>query len=266
MTPNEKHIDLVTGYLQGSLSASQRQEFDRLAKAGKIDMAEVREMESQFRQLGELPAPEPDPAMGERFHAMLQREREKVSRAEPASSRPGIHTLWLHRLHPAASIAAVFLAGLLLGLFFPGRGTNDVQVQQLAAEVHDLRETMLISLLDDASAAERLRAVNISMEIPSPQNHVIFALVHTLRHDPSVNVRVAAVEALVMHGARPSVRHELVRAITRQPSPIVQIALADAMIALQEPGAIWEFQQLLEQEDVEEPVRDKIEQTMLALL
>jgi HEAT repeat protein len=266
MTGNDKHIDLITGYLQGSLTPEQREELDRLATGGAIDMAQVRSMESQFRDLGRLPAPEPPPGMDERFQSMLQRERDKPQQTEQATLHPEAKIHWLQRLQTAAAIAAVFLAGLLLGLHFPGRGANDVQVQQLAADVHDLRETMLISLLDDVSAAERLRAVNISMEIASPQDRVIDALVQTLRHDPSVNVRVAAVEALVRHGARPSVRQELVRAITRQPSPIVQVALADAMIALQEPGAIREFQQLLEQEDVEEPVRDKIEQTMLALL
>ncbi len=266
MKGNDKYIDLITGHLQGTLTPEQREEFDRLTGSGEIDLAEVRSMETQFRELEDLPAPEPDSRMGERFHAMLRREREKLPQAKPASSHIPIYTLWQRRLQSAAAIAAVFLAGLLIGLLFPGRGANDVQVQQLAAEVHDLRETMLISLLDDASAAERLRAVNISMDIASPQDRVIDALVQTLRHDPSVNVRVAAVEALVMHGGRPAVRQELVRAITRQPSPIVQIALADAMIALQEPGAIREFQQLLEQDEVEEPVRDKIEQTMLALL
>ncbi len=266
MTGNDKHIDLITGYLQGTLTPEQREEFDRLAGTGGIDMAEVRSMESQFRGLEQLPVPEPPPGMDERFQSMLKQEREKLRQLEAGKNHSGAKIFWLRRLQPAASIAAVFLAGLLLGLFFPGRGTNDVQVQQLAAEVHDLRETMLISLLDDVSAAERLRAVNISMEIASPQDRVIDALVQTLRHDPSVNVRVAAVESLVRHGARPDVRQELVRAITRQPSPIVQVALADAMIALQEPGAIREFQQLLEQDELEEPVRDKIEQTMLALL
>lgn len=141
-----------------------------------------------------------------------------------------------------------------------------MQVQQLAAEVHDLRETMLISLLDDASAAERLRAVNISMEIHSPHDHVIFALIQTLHFDPNINVRVAAVDALVHHGSHPMVREELVRSITRQPSPMVQIALADAMIALQEPRAAREFQKLLEEEEMEEPVRNKIEKTLLVLL
>ncbi len=320
MTSNEKHIDLITGYLQDSLSDAQRQEFDRLVRAGKIDMAEVRQMESQFRQLGELSSPKPDPAMGERFLAMLQREKEirrhegKLQRHEEIPGHeqetlpedeitrrdqelqqeipeegqqevperqtaersprlrfiPGLFpsgsTSRIRHLQAAASIAAVFLAGLLLGLLYPGRGTHDQQIRQIAAEVHDLREMMMISLLDETSAAERLRAVNISMEIPSPQDHVIFALVQTLHFDPNVNVRVAAVDALVHHGSHPMVREELVRAITRQPSPMVQIALADAMIALQEPRAAREFQKLLEQEEMEEPVRDKIEQTLLVLL
>ena len=299
MTPNEKHIDLITGYLQDSLSVAQRQEFDRLVQKGKIDMDEVREMEVHFRQLGDLPSPEPDPAMGERFHAMLQREKEirrreeelqremqdeeqpeegqqKVPERQTAERSPRLRfipglfpsggTSRIRHLQAAASIAAVFLAGLLLGLLYPGRGTPDQQIQQIAAEVHDLREMMMISLLDENSAAERLRAVNISMEIPSPQDHVIFALVQTLHFDPNVNVRVAAVDALVHHGSQPMVREELVRAITRQPSPMVQIALADAMITLQDPRAAREFQKLLEQEEMEEPVRDKIEQTLLVLL
>lgn len=307
MMANEKHIDLITGYLQGTLSDAQRQKFDRLVRSGEIDSTEVKAMEMQFKQLGDLPSPKPDPEMHERFQSMLQREKEALpgqiakqqqekdaQPVQPAGHKreknlsqpapPGLqqkgekqglkqqqretkgHTSRIRHLQTAAAIAAVFLAGLLLGSLYPGRGTHEQQIQQIASEVHDLREMMMISLLDETSAAERLRAVNISMDIPSPQDRVIHALIETLHFDPSVNVRVAAVDALVHHGSHPTVREELVRAISRQPSPIVQVALADAMIALQEPRAAREFQKLLEQDEMEEPVRDKIEHTLLALL
>ena len=263
----DEYIDLAAGYLRNELNADERMQFDKFAAEGKIDMAEVRELEKLYMAMGDISAPEPDPLLKDRFRAMLAKEMK--------TQRPGrIWNLnlfqWTGLHHPEirwfAIAATVFFLGIIIGSIFTTRSQNGSQVDQLVTEVRDLREMVMISLLDNDSAPERLRAVNISREIYPAQSRVINALVMTLNNDPNVNVRLAAVDALVVHASNPIVRQELVSAISRQESPIVQVALADAMLDLHEPAAAPEFRKLIEQNDMDRYTRQKLEQTITALI
>ena len=128
-----------------------------------------------------------------------------------------------------------------------------------------MREVMMLSLLDNDSATERLKAVNISTDVKSADNRITEALLKTLNNDPNVNVRLAAIEALLHHASNPMAREGLVNAITVQESPIVQAALADAMLILQETKSIEEFRKLLDRNGLDQGVRDKLQTTITAL-
>ncbi len=266
MIKNE-YIDLVAGYLRNDLSANELKQFDTLDAEGKIDMNAVRELEKLYLAMGDINAPEPDPSLKERFRDMLVKE---MMAQRPGHiwnrnlfKRFGPHHLEFRRF---AIAATVFVLGILIGSIFTTRPQNGDQVGQLAAEVRDLREMIMINLLENDSAPQRLRAVNISREIYPVQSRVIDALVMTLNNDPNINVRLAAVDALLQHASIPDVRQKLVSAISRQDSPIVQVALADAMLVLQEPSAASEFKKLVEQNNMDKYARQKLEQTIIALI
>jgi hypothetical protein len=59
---------------------------------------------------------------------------------------------------------------------------------------------------------------------------VVAALVSAATTDPSVNVRLAAIEALAPRAAEPPVFDRLVRALPEQDSPLVQVALVDLLL------------------------------------
>jgi hypothetical protein len=63
----------------------------------------------------------------------------------------------------------------------------------------------------------------------------------------------------------PQVREGLIQSITRQESPLVQIALADVMVGLQEKRSVKQLQRLLEQENLDETVKIKIKETVKVL-
>jgi hypothetical protein len=56
-----------------------------------------------------------------------------------------------------------------------------------------------------------------------------------------------------------------VQSITQQESPLVQAALADVMLHLQEKRAIRPLKKLLEQKDLNQMVRSRIEETIFRL-
>ncbi|MEJ0032308.1 MAG: hypothetical protein WDO15_18945 [Bacteroidota bacterium] len=71
------------------------------------------------------------------------------------------------------------------------------EIAALTQEVSDLKETMMLSLLEKESATDRLKAVSLTSEMDHASVKVTDALFKTLNSDPSVNVRLAALEAIM---------------------------------------------------------------------
>jgi len=139
------------------------------------------------------------------------------------------------------------------------------QLEALTAQVREMRELMMLSLLQNPSASERIRAVSYTSEIRHVNPNMAAALLATLNNDPNINVRLTTLEALAHYDRDPVVREGLVQSILQQESPLVQAAMADVMLKLQEKRAIQPFKKLLQQKDLNSMVRTKIEETITRL-
>lgn len=260
--------ELIADYLQGSLSDEQQQELDRLIAEGRIDPEELETLRRLGREVEELPAPEPSPALREGFYAALAEEqaREATPVSRPQWQRYILRLSSSITLPRAAAAVLILFLGFAAGRWSqPGRA-DQAQLQQLSANVSQLREMMTLTLVQQSSATDRLKAVNMSAGLKQSSDKVLEALLQTLNNDPSVNVRLAAVDALVRRADNPVVREGLVRSITKQESPLVQIALADAMVELQEHDSVREMQKLLQRNHLNPSVKSKIQHSIAALI
>tara|TARA_R100001143_G_C3360727_1_gene135365 strand:- start:11318 stop:12118 length:801 start_codon:yes stop_codon:yes gene_type:complete len=263
---DEKYIDLITGYLQDSLDQDDQKKLDGLIEAGKINRHDIDEMQMVLKGIDSIEPPKPSPSMRDRFYSMIEEEKQTQS-----ISWSNKLNRWIDdqksrfEFRYAIYAAMIFLAGLFFGDLYAPLSNQSNQIDRLTSEVSQMREMMMISLLENSSAADRLKAVNISTAIRTEDNRVVNALLSTLNNDSNVNVRIAAVDALVAHASNPTVRTGLIHSITRQESPIVQAALADAMLALQEKQSVDEFRKLLERDELDMNVRNKLENTIAAL-
>ena len=262
----KKHIELITGYLEGSLSDRDRRELERMIQEGEIDREEFEQVKTLYHQLGLIETPEPGKSLGTRFYQMLEEEKH----SQPDNWQKTVME-WIGkvravlRLRYLAYGTTLFLLGLIAGDLYVPITQQDEQIRQLSSQINQMREVMMISLLDESSPIERLKAVNISNDIETVDSRIAEALLKTLNNDSNVNVRLAAVDALARHADNPQVRKGLIDAISRQDSPVVQSALADAMLALQEKQSVDEFKKLLEKEELDNSVRDKLKNTIAAL-
>ena len=238
--------------------------------------------------MGRLPVPEPSGDMQASFNAVLSRFKESVG--EPAGMRSAGFGgfLQLFRLQPwlATAFSLLLIAGgggLGYAIRRPAQGTMTAATatsatsdaaqpvsdrQQLAAlstQVHEMREMMMLSLLQNPSASERMRGVSYTSDIKNVNPGMADALLATLNNDPNVNVRLTTLEALTHFANDPRVREGLVQSILQQDSPLVQSALADVMLKLQEKRAVKSFKKLLKQKDLNGMVKTKIEQTISRL-
>ena len=70
-------------------------------------------------------------------------------------------------------------------------------------EIANTREMVALSLLQQQSATERLRGVDYTGRLRTMEPDVVSALTKAVAHDPSVNVRLAAIDALSKASASP---------------------------------------------------------------
>jgi len=176
------------------------------------------------------------------------RLRQRLGAAGP----PPAHAFhWLGmRWAQAGWAVALLLIGFLLGRYLPGPERE---------ELRGMRELLTLSLLQNQSASERLAGVSWSRDFNRPDSRVLDALVETLNHDPDVNVRLAAVDALAKYSQESSVKRQLAPALVRQNSPLVQIALIDLLVELRDKQSADVLRRLAEDVKANQYVRQRAE-------
>lgn len=281
----EKGKEMLAGWMEDQLTEAGRAEME----AHLAGCAECRQQVEANRRLwvsmGNVPVAQPSDKMQVRFDAMLDTyKQEEMSRVPGVlfylrqlfAVRPGF--TWAYSiilvvvgvglgylLNRSAAAPAAGFGGSGAVVSSPA-GSDKEQLQVLSTQVHEMREMVLLALLENPSASERIRGVSYTSEISKVNKNVINALLSTLNNDPNSNVRLITLEALTHYADDPAVREGLVQSILQQDSPLVQAALADAMLKLQEKKAVPSLKELLQQKDLNEMVRMKIRQTLTRLI
>lgn len=208
---------------------------------------EWQELQETWARLGILREEQPGPELRRNFYQALEAAqkdlaagnswRQKLTRLLPAW-RPAAPALRL------AAASLVVAAGFGIG-FFAGAGGDGGKIERLGREVDRLQQQMTLQLLDQPSASARLQGISLSSRVQDPAPALVAALLNTLDNDPSVNVRLSAVDALYLFSGREEVRTALAISLSRQTSPLVQIALIDLLVSLKEKQAAAALKKLL---------------------
>jgi hypothetical protein len=256
MTPEEINL-LVPQYLSGHLTPAESDVFEAELRANAALRLEVAELRSVWEGLGSLPQELPSAALRARFYQKLhdvQTGRGRIVERGYAWWKPG-----LQGLVPQTVIAlAVFVLGTYVGrVNLDGRGSATEEVKRLGTEVQSLRQTVALSLLDQQSATSRLEGISWSSRVERPEPDLVSALLTMVGHDPNTNVRLSALDALEKFAGDPTVRKALVDSLPRQDSPLVQIALIDALVHLRDRAAAGELRKLTGDAEANAAVRQR---------
>ncbi len=236
MTCSEFAVD-IADTLAGSASASARTR----AEAHLASCASCRATASLWNQLGELPSEAPPARLTSRFHHQI------AKRTNPN------RWAWL-------AVAAAALVGFLS--FFAGRYTAPAGKEDIASlrgEVRNLREVVALSLLDQQSASERLRGIRYSAALEGNDPEVVDALSRTLRSDPSVDVRLAAADALRRFPLPAAVTESTWQLLDKDDSPLVQIAVIDLLSSRKDPTVRARLEALRDRPGLDPNVRDYLQ-------
>lgn len=236
--------------------------------------AELYRTTEMWTKLGVLAPEQPSPAVRDRFYTMLEAYKQglEATEASPSAERPRARTIdlrsWFSWKRPSfrfVTAAALLLAGVGFGTLLGTAGLFGSKLARLEREVDDMRQTTALSLLQRPSSSERILGVSYSEQISAPGAPTIEALLRTLDSDSSVNVRLAAVDALYLFAKDPGVKDGLVASLGRQTNPVVQVALIDLLIEIRERTAIEALKSLIGDERNHPEVRKKAEAGLKSL-
>jgi hypothetical protein len=255
----ERIQELIAKYNAMTADPAELREIEQLIESGILginDLSELREMEEGVEQ---LETPMPSMSLDYKFHAMLQAEKKT-----PRSSSFSWKSLFSwDGFAPKFALASVALiVGLIGGKYLQTPGQKDLQIQELGREVSDLKEIMMLSMLEKESPTERLKAVGLTEDMDQASKAVTNALLQTLNNDENLNVRLAALDALRPYSQQSDVREALIRSIAQQQSPLVQVALAELMAALQAKSSVKELQKIMRDKSMPSEIKKKIQESI----
>jgi hypothetical protein len=234
---------------------------EKLMEEGGVELTQLRELRKLDEQILTLADPSPSLKLDDRFYGWLAEEKRKAKRSTLSISWPS----W-NILAPRLAFASVLLIAGFGGGYLLQRPADNAQVQQLTQEVVNLKEMVMLSLLEKESTTDRLRAVSLTSGMNQVSQKVTGALFKTLNEDDNVNVRLAALEALKAYVRDGRVREELVRSISKQDSPMVQVELAELMVTIQEKKSVKALQRILEDARTPKEVKNKIQESIKVLI
>lgn len=253
--------DKIIAYLTGELPEAERQDLENLlatsAEWAKVKVEYTRLLEGIRQPVGEVPSGK----LRNRWETFLEAE---IQARDMEKYRP---TGWfnLHKWNIAAAIALVVI-GSGFGILWRTHQTQKAEMAALRQEMAETQKMLVLSMLEQNSASERIRALNMSLEDVQADRQVLEAFMQALNADNSVNVRIKAAEALASFGKDPYALKALIHGLEAQEDPAVQITIIDLLVGLRAKNATGAFERLVRQDNVLDIVKDKATEGIKALL
>lgn len=256
----KKAEELWQDKLSGDISEIEEAALNQFLEANPDVATELKELEQTWDLFEEIERPEPSERMDARFEGMMAAHAERQKTA-----RPNVLDWVAERMTRSWQVGlASLVMGLFIGWWMLPSQNQQQDIQQLSSEIQSMKEMMMLTLIEQPKAQERIRAVNLAAELPNADEKVVNALITTLNNDENVNVRLASLESLVRYVDQPNVRQALVDALTMQESPLLLVAIADVLVAIQEKSSL-ETLEHLERSTEDGFVKEKLNESIKTL-
>ena len=216
----------------------------------------------------------PPAALRDNFNMMLQSELNMQTTTNiieefPTATQPpatGARTFrFSSPLWRVAAAVILVAGGIGIGMTLrpkPAEPSAREEIADMRKELKEMKEEVLFNLINDESASQRIKAVSYVDGMASPDQPVIGALVNTLNHDKSVNVRLASLYSLARFADRQAVRDSLVNSLKLQTDPIVQVVLINLLGEKRETKAIAPIKDIMTNKKTMQEVKDAAQRSL----
>lgn len=247
---------LIVDFLDGQLSEVDSQNVSQHIESCDNCKAIYDETKMLFSAFEHLESKEPSANLRSEFYKLLEEEKQltttKVVQVLPEKKE----FPWKYAFQVAAAIILMFG-----GYFFGSHSSKQFASQEISAlqqETVELRQDMMLAMIENQSPSKRIQAVNFTEHFVKPDHKILEALIGRMKYDGNVNVRLAAAEALSEFPESILVKDAFIEALSTQKDPSLQIAIIQFLVKIQEKRAIAPMQQLLEHEDTPNFVKEEV--------
>lgn len=263
---NEHKAHLLPEYLEGLLADDQKEEVEQHLNdcsncAQELD--EYRTMLNAFdSELGEVPSN----TLREGFYKLLDEEKNISSEfSQSRSIKKHSPKNWLPKILKIAASLALLVCSYLFGSYHNSIKVNN-EIAMLKEKNLGIRQTAMLSLMENKSASKRIQGVNYVEGFSQPDEDILKALTERMLNDENANVRLTAVNALTGFEKSKTVRIALVKALKSEKDPNIQIAVIHSLVKLKDKNAIAPMKQLLEQNDTQPFVKEQIKSLIPSII
>ena len=256
-------------YLDGNLEDREREEIEKHLETCERCLDELRESQGVLNLISNDEMIKPDDSMRINFYHMLHSQIKKNEDGDNLTLRKTFAPwYYLNRYRIAAGIA-LLICGTFIGLLVRTGFNNSYaskEISQLHSEITELKKATMLTMLKNESSSDRIQAVSYATELDKPDENVIEVLVKTLNHDKNVNVRMAAAYALSKYADQRAVCDYLVKSLSFQTDPILQVTLINILVERKEKSALKPIQQIITDKNTLKEVRAVAENSLRVLI
>lgn len=245
--------ELLADYLDGLLDPDQHlavEEHLRSCQSCSVELEETRELLKAFKEEHNAI---PSAQLKHKFYQMLEEEKQRSSNVIHIDRKSN----WVPGLLKIAAGIALLAGAFALGKFQEQKQSN-LAIAALENKSLEIKETAMLSLMENQSASRRIQGVNYIEEFADPDKAIIEALADRMLHDDNKNVRLSAVEALGNFTTSATVKSAFISALETENDPSIQITIIHTLVAIQEKKAIVPMQKLLQQQETQPFVKQQI--------
>jgi len=259
---------LVLDFLDGNLDLLKLGILEHELEVMGYGLDNLEELKTLVKTMEEIEIPSPSSEMSDRFYQMLEAE---IDESKLASTKGSIlsylNNVLTQFLTSKLSYGLIMLIfGWMIGFWIVPNTSVSNQMSQMNTEIQQMKELVMFSMLDQPMASERLQAMKMISPSPVDNDKIIASLLDALNKDSDVNVRMAAVEALLAFANLDRVKDGLKESVLKQNSPLVQLTLVDGLVAINDKAAIPIFESLISSNDVHQAVKDRSREGITKLI
>lgn len=260
---------LMVDYLDLNIGDEIRKDIEIHLETCERCFDKLRDTRDMLKLISKDEMEKPDDSLKINFYHMLHSEILKSEDRKSASfSIPSTPWYSQSKYRVAAGIA-LLVFGAFIGMFVNTLSTRSVasnEVKQLQTEVIDLKKNVMFTMLKDESSSGRIQALSYAEELDNVDENVINVLVETLNNDKNVSVRMAAAYALSKFAYQKAVSDSLVKSLSLQTEPILQITLINILAERKEKSALETVQKIIANKSTLKEVRSVAENSLRVLI
>jgi hypothetical protein len=253
----EKLESLIIDYIDNKLNTVDRhtieQELVNNPEAYKL----YEELKEVIHVMDKASGMEPTAELKAGFDEMLENEIRASKKGKVIFFQPAFYRV-------AAAIALLIVGGGL-GYWVSKQYDQHQRLAEIEKQLEANKQIMMSMIVNQQSASQRIQGMNVAMKIEKADNEIVSALVKAMNEDPNSNVRLAALEALSKFSSDPAVRKILIESLSTQKDPVVQIALIQLMVEMNEKGVMKDLQKIVDDSETMQAVKDEAYSGILKL-